>query len=72
MIAECRHCGEPFEHWTESTKGWGPREPVDIVCPHCGVANGQTVTIGYVHARPLRADERDAYWRSKRSPTDFV
>ena len=66
MIMECRHCREPFDHWVEGTKGWGPREPVDIVCPSCGGNNGQALTVGYVRSQPLSAEQRDSYEQSKR------
>lgn len=68
MIAECRHCGEPFDYWEEGTKGWTPRQGEDICCPHCGQVHGQLKTIGYVRSRVLTADQRAAYERSKPGP----
>ena len=65
MITDCRHCGEPFEFWAEGTKGWGPRAPVEIICPHCGQVHGHEVTLGYVRSERLTPERHDAYEKSK-------
>jgi len=61
MTVACRLCGEPFTYWEEGTKGWIPRQPVDIRCPHCGGAHGSLQTIGYVYSRKLTPDQRAAW-----------
>ncbi len=66
MIVACRHCGEPFEYWEEGTKGWLPKQGVEIICPHCGDAHDHLKTIGYVHSRKL-TDEQRAQWNASRS-----
>jgi len=68
MIVACRHCGQPFEYWEEGTKGWMPREGVEIRCPHCGAVHGLYKTIGYVRSRPLTEQERSRWEKS--SPKD--
>ncbi len=67
MIAECQHCGEPFDYWEEGTKGWTPRQAEDIRCPHCGGVHGRHATIGYIRSRVLTAAQREAYEQSKRA-----
>lgn len=66
MIAQCQHCGEPFEYWEEGTKGWLPRVGEEISCPDCGHVYGRHMTIGYVRSRKLTAEQRQAYEQARR------
>ncbi len=65
MIVACQHCGEPFEYWEEGTKGWMPRQGVEITCPNCGRVHGLHKTIGYVRSRPLTQQQRSQWEASK-------
>ena len=61
MIIACAACAEPFDYWDEGTKGWLPRQPEDIICPHCGAVAGAVRTLGYVRSRKLSDAEKAAY-----------